>query len=361
MKSINVSSFDSQNTRVEKFKVSGFDVIVTTASGEQVQIIDGLPDILIGSLKLFNKEGKKIEAAEIVNSIDSSKLGLDVAVLSSIIQGSNVESGGDSATDKTSENVLPDKAKDEAQAEKLIALQVENMQLKDQIAEAEKQSTNEEKIQLQVERTDQQANEVITAAPVLELIPSSSDNLKKKKGLLDDSSGGSSSSNNQNTPAGNTQQEVMISKNVPLTAEINKKSDTGTIGDNITSITQPVFNGITTPSTQVTLTIGNVSYKTTADAKGNWTISVTHDLAEGGNAYTVSAKDAAGNSATISGVVVIDTVAQTITVALDSQSDSGVQGDFITHDTTPTLTGTAEAGAAMTLVINGTTYTFNAD
>ncbi|EAM2866910.1 hypothetical protein AHS81_25005, partial [Salmonella enterica] len=146
-----------------------------------------------------------------------------------------------------------------------------------------------------------------------------------------------------------------------VTAGLDASTDTGVVGDNITNNLRPILSGTTIANAIIVLTLAGVTYTTTADSSGSWAISVTHDLTEGGNAYTVSAKDAAGNSATISGVVVIDSISQTITVELDGQSDSGIQGDFITHDTTPTLTGTAEAGAAMTLVINGTTYTFNAD
>lgn len=366
MKSINASSFDSANTRIEKLKVSGFDVIITDAQGEQIRIIDGLPDILTGSLKLINLDGKEIETSEIVNSIDASKLGLDVAVLGSLLDGHDVESAGKATSDKTGESVVPNKTQDNTQAEKLVALQAENKQLKEQLTENEKQSANEKKVQLQVEKSEQRMNEVIVAPQPLEPIPSLSTNLPKKK-LLDNDSGGSSSSSDRSPSAGNVQQVITVgtvgkvSKTVPLTVELNEKSDTGAMGDNITNVTQPLFSGTTVSSALVTMNIGDISYTTTADSNGNWSIGVTQDLTEGGNAYTVSATDGAGNSTTVNNVVVIDTAAQTITAMLQSQSDSGVKGDFITRDTKPILMGTAEADAVMTLVINGMTYTFNAN
>ncbi|EDW8498251.1 hypothetical protein CRB79_004618 [Salmonella enterica subsp. enterica serovar Enteritidis] len=356
MKSINVNNFDSENIGVEKLKVSGFDVIITDTHGERIRIVDGLPDILTGTLKLLNSDGKEIETSEIVNSIDSSKLGLDIAVLGSLIDGNDVESVGSSSVEKHSEQATTEKAQNGAQAEKLATLLAENKQLKEQLIESEKQVEN---VQLQVEKSTSRVNETITPqTPETPLIAVPN---KKKKQPDDGSGSGSSSSKEQSSTAENNQQEVTINHNVPLTAELTAKSDTGVTGDNITSVTRPLFSGTTAPSARVTLTIGAATYTTTADAKGNWSIAVTHDLAEGGNSYTVNAADGTGNSTTINNVVIIDTVAQTITAVLDSQSDSGVQGDFITRDTTPTLTGTAEAGAAMTLIINGTTYTFNAD
>ncbi|HBA7791898.1 TPA: hypothetical protein J1Z34_004832, partial [Escherichia coli] len=48
-------------------------------------------------------------------------------------------------------------------------------------------------------------------------------------------------------------------------------------------------------------------------------------------------------------------------MALDSISDTGVKGDFITQVQTPTLTGTAEAKATLVLEIGGHRYTFEAD
>ncbi|HCS4673908.1 TPA: Ig-like domain repeat protein, partial [Escherichia coli] len=48
-------------------------------------------------------------------------------------------------------------------------------------------------------------------------------------------------------------------------------------------------------------------------------------------------------------------------MALDSISDTGVKGDFITQVQTPTLTGTAEAEATLVLEISGHRYTFEAD
>ncbi|HFW5376383.1 TPA: Ig-like domain-containing protein [Salmonella enterica subsp. diarizonae serovar 61:l,v:z35] len=351
MKSINANDFDSENIRVDKLKVSGFDIIITDVRGEQVKIVDGLPDVLTGVLKLLNNDGTIIDETEIVNSIDASKLGLEVAVFGSLIDGGDIE--------------IPKKAEheDNSHTEKMDSLLAENKQLKEQLIEAEKQSVNEKQLQLQVDIPPSQSSEIITAALSQGSVPLPNLNRAKKK-LLDESGGGSSSTNDQSSSTKNTQegeQDGAVGKNLPLIAELNAKSDSGVVGDNITNFTQPTFSGTTAPFVLVTLTIGTIVYTTRADANGDWTINVIHDLTEGGHSYKVSAEDNAGNSTFISGVIVIDTVAQTITVELDSQSDSGVKGNFITNDTKPILKGTAECGAAMTLLINGITYTFNAD
>ncbi|ELE8808141.1 hypothetical protein RB267_004441, partial [Salmonella enterica subsp. enterica serovar Kentucky] len=90
MKSVSVTNFDYENTRVAKLKVSGFDIIITDSHGEKTRIIDGLPGILTGELKLQNENGKDIDSTEIINSIDASRLGLDVSVLGSLLNGNDV-------------------------------------------------------------------------------------------------------------------------------------------------------------------------------------------------------------------------------------------------------------------------------
>ncbi|HYC03493.1 MAG TPA: Ig-like domain-containing protein, partial [Azospirillaceae bacterium] len=92
----------------------------------------------------------------------------------------------------------------------------------------------------------------------------------------------------------------------------------------------------------------------TADGDGAFTIALPTGIAAGGHSLTVQATDKAGNSSTLSATysLTIDRTAPTAptTPVLASASDTGVsQTDGVTSDSTPTLTGTAEANATVVL------------
>ena len=141
-------------------------------------------------------------------------------------------------------------------------------------------------------------------------------------------------------------------------------TDTGTSStDNLTKLTTPTFTGsgavagatVTLYDTNGTTVLGTA----TADVSGNWSI-VSTALADGAHTLTAKQSDTAGNASVASAglVVTIDTIvaapsAPDLIVASDSGSSTT---DNLTKITTPTLTGTSEAGATVTLYdTNGTT------
>ncbi|MBS4018997.1 MAG: type I secretion C-terminal target domain-containing protein, partial [Dechloromonas sp.] len=76
-----------------------------------------------------------------------------------------------------------------------------------------------------------------------------------------------------------------------------------------------------------------------------------------GSTLTVTAqvRDSAGNFGSIGDSQArIDTTPPALAAWLDPTSDSGIQGDGITNDNTPTLSGTGEPGAAITVTLPGT-------
>jgi hypothetical protein len=164
-----------------------------------------------------------------------------------------------------------------------------------------------------------------------------------------------------NTSATSTARTVTIDTTAPGTATIDlvAASDTGTSStDNLTSDTTPTLTGTAEAGATVTIKDGSIVLgTTTADSTGSWTFT-TGVLAAGGRLLTATASDAAGNTGTTSSyiAVTIDPHApSTPTIDLDTWSDTGSSGtDHITSDTTPTLSGTAEAGATIT-IHNGTT------
>ncbi|WP_191602171.1 Ig-like domain-containing protein [Marinomonas algicola] len=150
----------------------------------------------------------------------------------------------------------------------------------------------------------------------------------------------------------------------PSVADLADASDSGTSNsDNITNDTTATLTGTTEANATVTLfdTNGVTSLgSVTADGSGNWSIT-SSTLTEGNHTLTTKATDAAGNTSVASSglTVTIDTAAPSAPSVADlaDASDSGSSNsDNITSTTTPTLTGTAEAGASVTLYdTNGVT------
>ena len=140
-------------------------------------------------------------------------------------------------------------------------------------------------------------------------------------------------------------------------------NDSGALGDNITKDTTPTVTGTTQPGSAVSVVVNGVTYTTTADASGNWSIT-SSALADGTYTPVITVTDLAGNSATANGTAfTIDASLPAVNGALQvvAPNDSGTLGDHITKDNTPTLTGTTQAGSAVSVVVNGTTYTTTAD
>ncbi|WP_152220465.1 Ig-like domain-containing protein [Pseudomonas sp. SCB32] len=159
-------------------------------------------------------------------------------------------------------------------------------------------------------------------------------------------------------PAGNQSEPTVISVVIDTTApavpeaHLDPESDSGIKGDNITNDTTPTIDGKTEPGAEVTVTFptGEV-VTTTADANGDWSVTPTQPLPEGNNDITVVATDPAGNASEPTVIaVVIDTQAPDAPDAwLDPASDSGTKGDNITNETKPTIDGTTEPGADVTV------------
>ncbi|MCJ2013601.1 Ig-like domain-containing protein [Methylobacterium sp. J-076] len=107
----------------------------------------------------------------------------------------------------------------------------------------------------------------------------------------------------------------------------------------------PTITGTAEAGTTVTISNGNTVLGTTVATAGNvFSFTPATVLADGGYVLTATARDAAGNLSEVStGVsLTIDTVAPATPVLAAFAAS--------THETTPTFTGTAEAGAIVTLL-----------
>ncbi len=147
----------------------------------------------------------------------------------------------------------------------------------------------------------------------------------------------------------------------PPTPALSSGSDSGTLGDGITSNTTPTVTGTAAANNTVKLydTDGTTLLgTTTADGSGNWSIT-SSTLSVG--AHTLKATQTDGGNITSpmsTGLALtIDTAAAAPTsLAMSSGSDSGTLGDGITNAGAPIITGHAEANATVRLYdTNGTT------
>ena len=109
-----------------------------------------------------------------------------------------------------------------------------------------------------------------------------------------------------------------------------------------TNDTTPTVAGTAEAGSSVSVVINGVTYTTTANGSGAWSVDVTTALTSGTYTVSATATDAAGNTSTAgTGNLVVDTTAPSAPV-VTSQT---------TNDTTPTVAGTAEAGSSVSVVI----------
>ena len=146
-------------------------------------------------------------------------------------------------------------------------------------------------------------------------------------------------------------------------------NDTGVLPDDgLTANAQPTFEGTAEAGATVHLILGDQEFETVADEDGNWSLTPDSALDDGEYTPEITVYDLAGNATTTEApVITIDTTAptaDTVTGSLlaDSDNDTGVSSeDGITGNNAPTLAGTADALALISVDINGDTYETQAD
>jgi hypothetical protein len=129
---------------------------------------------------------------------------------------------------------------------------------------------------------------------------------------------------------------------------------TPTVTSQTTNDSTPTVSGTAEAASTVDVVINGVTYSTIATGGGTWSITVPAVDALGDNTYDVgvTSTDGAGNSSTdaTTNELVIDSAAPA-TPTVTSQT---------TNDSTPTVSGTAEAASTVDVVINGVTYSTTA-
>jgi len=135
-------------------------------------------------------------------------------------------------------------------------------------------------------------------------------------------------------------------------------SSKGTLTDgSVTDDNKPTLSGKAEKGSTVTIYDGETAIgTTTADEQGQWQFTPDTALADGEHSFTVKVTDTAGNTSPASSAltVMIDTLAPTAPVIAQvddnvAPAQGSVENGKATNDTTPTFSGTAEAGSTVTL------------
>lgn len=148
----------------------------------------------------------------------------------------------------------------------------------------------------------------------------------------------------------------------------------GSIADDVGTILTPIVNGTITDdnlpalsgtaeaNTRISVYDNGVLLGvTTANSGGAWTFTPSAPLAQGAHSITVTATDAVGNASLPSAAIgfTVDTTAPVAPVLASVTDDIGsltgaLTSAGVTDDVLPTLAGTAEAGATVSIYDNGT-------
>jgi ribosomal 50S subunit-recycling heat shock protein len=138
------------------------------------------------------------------------------------------------------------------------------------------------------------------------------------------------------TPAPATDVQITDGENTPI----------GTNGS--TNDTKPTISGKAEADSTVTVRDGDTVLGTVkADGDGNWSLTLDQPLAEGPHSITTEVTDAAGNSSGVSTPILlnIDTIPPAAATGVEILNGDGLPVAGITNDTTPTVSGKAEAGS----------------
>lgn len=76
---------------IKSYKVSGFDLIITTAEGSTATVKDGLTNLVLGKVKLQDASGQSISQDQVISALETQSLGLDTVYLGDKLKSNESE------------------------------------------------------------------------------------------------------------------------------------------------------------------------------------------------------------------------------------------------------------------------------
>ena len=122
------------------------------------------------------------------------------------------------------------------------------------------------------------------------------------------------------------------------------------------------LTGTAQPGSSVDVTFNGITRAATVDATGNWSVAYAASEVPTGEtqaAITAVSTDPAGNAATATGSVLIDTVAEVTVESATVEGDGTI--NFAEAADGVTLTGTAQPGSTVDVIFNGVTRAATVD
>ncbi|WP_338430540.1 Ig-like domain-containing protein [Synechococcus elongatus IITB3] len=161
-------------------------------------------------------------------------------------------------------------------------------------------------------------------------------------------------------------QTYTVDADVPVVTIDSISEDSGAAGDFVTNDNTLVFNGTTEANSTVVISLDGVEIGTvTANGAGEWTLDYTGTpLVDGDYQLSVTATNPAGNSATATQDITIDTDVPVPTITVDAVTADNVINAAEAGGTvaiTGSVGGEFNTGDTVTLTINGKTFTGNVD
>ncbi|NEX83863.1 retention module-containing protein [Aeromonas rivipollensis] len=144
--------------------------------------------------------------------------------------------------------------------------------------------------------------------------------------------------------------QTLLDTITTITLDLSDESDTGANQvDDLTRDTTPLLQGKGEPGATVTLSLGgNVLTVLTVDGNGNWQYQIPSDMADGAYDFRVDSVDIAGNRASDTLTVTVDTRAGIDIDDLDTQNILGHDNVTLSGSTTE-----VEAGQRVTISLIG--------
>ncbi|WP_034916048.1 Ig-like domain-containing protein [Erwinia sp. 9145] len=150
---------------------------------------------------------------------------------------------------------------------------------------------------------------------------------------------------------------TLVDPNFALTVDIPFTDGTLNGAEVIAGQTLTGRTGVTGEGQTVSVVLNGVTLQGTVDADGNWRVSLPADLLQalpqGQNPVSVNVTDLAGNAATLTGSVVVDTLAPRLTLETLSDND---RLNLAAQSQTLTLTGSGDPGETIVVMLNGANY-----